>query len=411
MAKFKATISNEIKPIQQEIKKINEKLAGVELLQPSPLSTEAIMVRMQKGHIIEAKTKKKATVAKARKDFIQAINHASKPRAYQELPQFFKFCLFKNKPRRIPMKDRIGEYIRPTIEPINFRGLVGEVTYFYGELGDTDRMVYLAILNEAIRHKEFVKEFGRIPFSMEELADKAGLANSGRRQEIVEESLIRLMRTELFFKNGTGGAYLKDRFHMIQHYTSIEKTKVKDEVTERLNTIGSEQNKTIALEESAPGGFVTYFQKLQVQAQDLLAKFQPNILQLTLVTFNKPLMDAINGHEITTVDMWALKRLTRNSARSLFLYLYDVSQWRTSKEPLDIPLLELLQLMDLTPNTHTKDGTEYIWWKRSVEQVKDYLEEVNQVAQFVEHFEWLGEGEHTVLRVQLCDDVPQISKF
>jgi hypothetical protein len=400
MAKFKVTIGNEIKPLQQEIKKINAKLAGVKLLQPAKGTLDETLVRMQSGQTAHEKTQKKAIVAKARKDFIQAINHATK-RAYKELPQFFKFCLFKNQPQRIPIKDRIGEYIRPIIEPINFRGLVAEVTYYEGELGDTD---------EAIRHKEFVKEFGRIPFSIDELAEKAGLANSGRRQEIVKESLRRLTRTTLLFKNGTGGAYLKDQFHLIEHHTSIEKVKVKDEVNERLNTIGSEQNKALALAEEVPDVFVTYFKKLQGQAEDRLAKFKPRTAELTLVTFNKPLMDAINGHEITTVDMWALQRLTRNSARALYLYLYDVSQWRTSKEPLEIPLLDLLQLMDLTPNTNTKNGTEYIWWKHSVEQVKDYLEEVNQAAQFVEHFDWLGEGEETVLRVQLCDDVPQLSK-
>lgn len=408
MAKFKVTIGNEIKPLQQEIKKINEKLAGVKLLQPAKGTLDETLVRMQSGQSAHEKTQKKANVAKARKDFIQAVNHATK-RAYKELPQFFKFCLFKNQPQRIPVKDRIGEYIRPIIENVNFRGLVAEVTYYEGELGDTDRMVYLAILNEAIRHKEFVKEFGRIPFSIDELAEKAGVANSGRRHEIVKESLRRLTRTTLLFKNGTGGAYLKDQFHLIEHHTSIEKVKVKDEVNERLNTIGSEQNKVLALAEEVPDVFVTYFKKLQGQAEDLLAKFKPRTAELTLVTFNKPLMDAINGHEITTVDMWALQRLTRNSARALYLYLYDVSQWRTSKEPLEIPLLDLLQLMDLTPNSHTKDGTDYIWWKRSIEQVKDYLEEVNQAAQFVEHFEWLGEGEETVLRVQLCDDVPQLS--
>jgi hypothetical protein len=410
VAKFKATISNEIKPLQQEIKKINEALSGVELLQPAPLSLEASFKRMQKGNLLEAKTKKKATVAQKRKDFIEAINHATK-RAYKELPQFFKFCLFKNQPRRFWVKGKRSEYIEPVIEPINFRGLVGEVTYFDGELGDTDRMVYLAVLNEAIRHKEFVKEFGQIPFSMDELADKAGLANSGRRQEIVEESLIRLMRTELFFKNGTGGAYLKDRFHMIEHYTSIEKVKIKDQVNERLNTIEGEQNKALALAEEVPDVFVTYFKKLQGQAEDLLAKFKPRTFELTLVTFNKPLMDAINGHEITTVDMWALKRLTRNSARALYLYLYDVSQWRTSKEPLEIPLLELLQLMDLTVTVDHKNGKDYPQWTRTVARVQEYLEEVNQAAQFVEHFEWLGEGERMVLKVQLCSDVLQISKF
>ena len=410
MAKFKATLSNELKPVQQEIKKLNKQLAGVELLQPSPLSVEATFKRMQKGNLLEAKTKKKATVALARKDFIEARNHATK-RAYKELPQFFKCCLFKNHPRRNRIQGKLSEFIEPIKEPINFRGLVGEVTYFVGELGDTDRMVYLAILNEAIRHKEFVKEFGKIPFSMDELADKAGLSNSGQRREIVEESLLRLMRTELFFKNGTGGAYLKDRFHLIQSYTSIEKAKVADEVNGRLNTMEGEQNKALSLDESVPDVFLSSFKKLQAQAEDLLAKFKPRTPQLTLVTFNQHLMNAINGHEITTVDMWALRRLTRNSARSLYLYLYDVSQWRDSSSPLEISLVELMQLMDLAPSVEEKNGVQYTRWKRTIEMVKEYLEEVNQVAQFVEHFEWLGDGETTVLRVQLCKDVPQIQRF
>ena len=410
MAKFKATISNELKPLQQDIKKINEAIAGVELLQPTPLSLEASFKRMQKSNLLEQKTKKKATVAQKRKDFIQAINHATR-RSYKELPQFFKFCLFKNKPRRFLTQGKVGEYIEPINEPINFRGLVAEVTYYEGELGDTDRMVYLAILNEAIRHKEFVKEFGRIPFSIDELADKAGLANSGRREEIVKESLRRLTRTTLLFKNGTGGAHFTEQFHLIELYTSIEKVKVKDEVSERLNTIEGEQNKALALAEEVPDVFVTYFKKLQGQAEDLLAKFKPRTAELTLITFNKPLMDAINGNEITTVDMWALQRLTRNSARALYLYLYDVSQWRNSKEPLEIPLLDLLQLMDLAVTVDHKNGKDYPQWTRTTAQVQEIIEEVNQVAQFIEHFEWIGEGEQSILHVQLSKDVLQISRF
>jgi hypothetical protein len=409
VAKFKATISNEIKPIQQEIKKLNEKLAGVKLLQPAKGTLDETMARMQGGQLTHEKTQKKATVAKKRKDFIEAVHHYTK-RSYKELPQFFKFCLFKNNPQRFLVQGKRSEFIEPIKEHIDFRGLVAEVTYFYGELGDTDRMVYLAILNEAIRHKEFVKEFGRIPFSMDELADKAGLSDTGKRREIVEESLKRLMRTELLFKHGTGGS-LKERFHLIENYTSIEKVKVKDEVNERLNTIGSEQSKPLHLDESIPDVFVTYFQKLQGQAEGLLAKFKPRTPQLTLIIFNKHLMDAINGNEITTVDMWALQRLTRNSARALYLYLYDVSQWRTSKDPLEIPLLDLLQLMDLAPTIERKKDQEYKQWTRTIERVQELLEEVNQVAQFVEHFEWIGKGEQTILRVQLCKDVPQISKF
>jgi hypothetical protein len=393
--------------LQETIKRLDQKQKQLSFLNETPkgdIDAVGIAARMHKSHLAFEKSAVLGQLSQPREQVISAFHQYTK-RAYKELPQLFKFCLFKNKPKRFFVKEEVAkgkvcEYIVPVKEHINFRGMVAEVTYYEGELGDTDRMVYLAILNEAIKHKEFVKEFGRIPFSVDELADKAGLSKSGRRHEIVSDALRRLQTTNLLFKNGTGGVRLKERFHLIETYTSIEKTKEENNVEEHINKI--------ELQLSPNDVMVRYVEKLKIQAQELLAKFKPRTPHLMLVTFNKPLMEAINGDEITTVDMWALQHLTRLSARTLFLYLYDLSQWRDSQEPVEISLTDLMKLMDLHPNVQTINGKEYILWNRSVELVKDIFDEVNQVAKFIQYFDWLGEGENTVLRVRLADEVLQI---
>jgi hypothetical protein len=388
--------------LQETIKRLDQKQKQLSFLNETPkgdIDAVGIATRMHKSHLAFEKSAALGQLSQPREQVIRAFHQYTK-RAYKELPQLFKFCLFKNKPRRFIVQGKVSEFIEPIKEHINFRGMVAEVTYYEGELGDTDRMVYLAILNEAIKHKEFVKEFGHIPFSVDELADKAGLSKSGRRHEIVSDALRRLQTTNLLFKNGTGGVRLKERFHLIETYTSIEKTKEENNVEEHINKI--------ELQLPPNDVMVQYVEKLKIQAQELLAKFKPRTPHLMLVTFNKPLMEAINGDEITTVDMWALQHLSRLSARTLFLYLYDLSQWRTSHEPVEIPLADLMTLMDLQPNIQTKNGKEYIWWKYSVDLVKNIFDEVNHVAKFIQYFDWLGEGENTVLRVRLSDEVLQI---
>lgn len=391
-----------ISALQQELKEVDGKLKKLNHLNEAPkedgIDAVGIVARMHKSSLKHQKTDLLSELAPIRNDFIQSIHHPTS-RAYKELPQFFKFCLFKNKPQRIAVRDAKGEYLRPIQEHISFRGIEAEVIYYEGELGDTDRMVYLAILDEAIRHKEFVREFGKIPFSIDELADKANLPNSSKqRQDWVQESLQRLASTKINFRAGLGeNSPMQGTFHLLENAFSFGKAKAKEEISTQLQLI-----------ERDPNIVIEYVKTLQRQADHLFDKFKPRTPQLTLVTFNKPLMDAINSNQITTIDMWALKKLERTSARSLFLFLYDVSQWRNSKEPLELSLLELMKLMDLTPNVQTKKGKEYIWWKHSVEQVKEIFAEVNRVAQFIQYFEWLGEGENTVLKVRLSDEVLQI---
>lgn len=388
--------------LQQELKTLDQKIKGAKHLNRTPKAEgelEAIAPRMYQAILKYEKTQKQAELAQLRSNVVLAVHHSFNPRAYKELPHFFKFCLFKNKPRRFLVQGKVSEFIEPVKEHIDFRGLRAEVTYFEGELGDPDRMVYLAILNEALRHKEFVREFGKIPFSLDELGEKAGFSKH-RRKERVKESLQRLMSTSLLFKSGVGQAHFKDRFHLIARYSSIEKTKAKEEVTTRLQTLRALPPNDV---------FVTSLQQLEKQSQALFDKFEAHAPKLTFVTFNEPLMEAINGQQVTTIDMWTVSQLERPSARTLFLFLYDVSQWHHSPEPIELPLQDLLQLMDLTPENETKkDGQKYIRWNRTREKVEEIFNEVNQVAQGIQWVEWVGEGENTVLRVRLSDEILQI---
>ncbi len=348
---------------------------------------EGCMARARQRSVEDEQQRQRLEIAAVRRGFIQAVQHATR-RAYKELPHFFKFRLFKTTPRRFPVRESI-EFKGPNIEEhVDFRGIKAEVTYFDGELSDKDRMVYLAILNEAIRHKEYVREFGKIPFSMNELADKAGFSRSHQREEWVEECLNRLMKTDVYFKNSFGDFKFRDRFHLIERYYTIEKVKVTNEVQERLLT--------------------PHEQALSDQAQALLDKFKPRTPKLTLVKFNEPLMEAILGNQITTVDMWALQRITGNPARALYLYLWDISQWRTSKEPLELLLTELLTIMDLKPNLDNQEEKEYLRWKRAKDHAEETLREVNQVAQFIDWVKWEGEKEHTRVKIQLSNVILQI---
>jgi hypothetical protein len=375
--------------LQTEVRQLHQKAEGLRHLNEQD-EILGMALRFQQRSAQDELVTKKAALAQARHEFIQGVQHLTR-RAYKELPHFFKFCLFKTRPRRFKTQGRAGEFIEPIKETIDFRGIQAQVTYFQGELGDTDRLVYLAILNEAIRHKEFVCEFGKIPFSLSELADKAGFSSCHHRKEWVEESLDRLRHTSVHFSSGFGEFRFKDQFHLIESASTLEKVKVVDEVRARLTT--------------------TREQALLEQANTLLEKFKPRTPKLMLVKFNEPLMEALQGHQITTVDMWALSRLSGNPARSLYLYLWDVSQWRDSPEPLELSLLELLTLMDLTLSTYTKNGKEYARWKRAKEQAEATLNEVNQVAQFIDWLEWQGENENTRLVIKLSKDTLQIPQL
>ncbi len=375
--------------LQRDLRQLDLRLLGSDLsAQKDPVLGP--LVRAQQHAQGEEKAQKKAQLALARHDFIQSREHHT-ARAYRELPHFFKFCLFKTRPRRFLTKGRAGEFIEPTRVSVSFRGLRAEVTYYEGELGDTDRLVYLAILNEAIRHRAFVQEFGKIPFSIEELADKAGFSSCSHRRDWVQESLDRLKHTTVHFLNGFGDFQFKGKFSLIDSYYSIERVKAKTEVNERLLTVRE--------------------QALADQAQALLDKFKPRTPKLTFVTFNQPLMAALAGHQVTTVDMWALQRLSGNPARTLFLFLWDVSQWRHSQDPFEMSLNELVTLMDISIKNHRKNGREYIHWKESRGQVEKILSEVNQVAQFIDWYEWEGEKEQTRLRIKLSNDILQIPQL
>lgn len=395
MAKPRTPRNPPLHPSQQQLKDIDGQVYELRTSAPTDQS-EQFFHQVKVRNLERTQRAERQHLASLRETFLRRGDFGDTRRAYKELPQLFKFRLFKNKPRRIPITDKRGEYIRPIKETILFQNIHADVTYYEGELGDTDRMVYLAILNEAIRHKDFVREFGWVPFTISELADEIGLPKtSHRRYDLVAESLERLNKTALTVFAGFGNKTEWDRkFFLIQELISNERSRVIEDVETRLLKL--------------PAHVPDPHQATREQAKELLGKFDPKTTRLTLIKFNETLMQAINSNEITTIDMWTLRALSRNSARTLFLYLYDASQWRTSQEPLSLTVPELQHLLDIHPVVETKEGKEYIRWTPFFDLINEILREVNDLSKFIDWFSWSGERESAVLYLRLSDSVLQI---
>lgn len=400
----------QLKGLQRHLNTLREQALGLSQLHSKDYF-EGARLRDQKRRVQDELATTRGTLATMREDLITASHHDIS-RAYKELPHFFKFCLFKNQPKRVLVQDKMGEYIRPIHEAIDFRGIHAEVDYFRGELGGPDRMVYLAILNEAIQHKEFVWEFGYIPFSTQELATKAGFSKtSHQRQEWVSEALKRLTSTEITFQAGLSpdSPLLHRTLHLVQEVVTLGRKKLVDQVEGRVRAIQQgKPMRSFPHVEPTHDAVLRQMEQLATQANQQLDKLSDFAPHVTLVKFNEPLMRAINGHEITTVDLWSLQKLSRHSARALFLFLYDISQWRQSEKALSLPIGELLQILDLSLAVDHKHGKDYPRWNRTRDLIGEYFEEVNQYAKFLEKFEWVGEEEHSVLEVVLSDKTLQI---
>ena len=345
--------------------------------------------KMRANALTQEKQKKLAELAYMKETYLKAQRYYT-PRAYKELPYFFKFCLFKPNPRRQVRKEFNGEtYIKEIKSTVDFKDIQAEITYYSGELGDRDRMVFLAVINEAKRHQEFVEEFKKIPFTLDEIANKAGFPQSGRRRQWVFESLERLYQTDLLFKNTFGKFKFKDHFRLLERHTTIEKIKVSKEINKRVKLINES--------------------KLLEQSETMLAKFKPRTHKLTLVKFNEPLMDAILDGHVTTIDMWSLQHLKTANERTFYLYLYDISQWRHSSAPLEIKLTDIITLLDLKPHIITSSkGKEYTNWKRTKDQIDNIISRIGQIAKFIVWHEWEGEKKDTFLKIKLSNEVLQI---
>ena len=312
-------------------------------------------------------------------------------RAYKELPHFFKFSLFKAKPVRTYFINQKGQkQIEPITTHIDFQGIKAEITYYGGELGDFDRMVFLAVMNEAFKNKDFIQKFGYIPFTLDVIADKAGISNMSNRRQKVNESLERLRLTSIKFKNSFGEFRFKGAFHLLSSVTSIEAKKIKS-----------------SLKKETKEGVI---KKSSLQAQLILDGIHSKARKLTLVNFDKKLIEALLGKQVTTIDIFALQNLENARERTLFLYLYDIAQWRKKNYLLELSIQDVITLLDLKLH-YIKE--KYIQWNRTKNQIETIFCNVEKLAKFFISYRWEGEKENSKILINLdtnCIQIPKLLK-
>ncbi len=328
-------------------------------------------------------------LASIKEDNIKSIDHPY-DRAYKEPFHFFKFPLIKRRPRGIIEKKIDGKiYIEKLVEHINFQGVELDVTYYAGELGDQERMVWLAVMNNGIRHLDFVKEFGWIPYSTANIARDANLGYSNRIKGT--KSLDKLQKTFVEFNSPFGSFMYKGAFHMID---SVGTIKIKDLRAHVKKIIAS---KNIITDKA-----------LIEQAQRILDGIKPRTPKINLLSFHRNLMDAIIANQITTVDNWSMNKLSDVGERTLFLYFYDIAQWYKSHTPKKVNIFELMALADLKLHIIKRKGKEYINWKRTIKQIETFMNNVKSEGKFILRWEWIGEKENTWLHIYLDKDARQI---
>ncbi len=327
-------------------------------------------------------------LASIKEENIKSIDHPYN-RAYKEPFHFFKFPLIKRRPRGVIEKEIDGKvYIEKLVKNINFQGIELEVTYYGGELGDPDRMVWFAVMNNGIRYLEFVKEFGWIPYSS---ADIARDANFGIQTSKVSRCLKKLRLTDVEFKTPFGNFAYSGAFHMID---TVKTMRTKD--------LKAQVNKTIK------GKDIVADKVLIDQAREILGSIKPKTPKINLLSPHRILMDAIIANQVTTIDYWSVNKLSDVGEKNLYFYFYDIAQWRKSHRPKKINIFELLDLTDLKLHIIKRKGKEYINWKRTTNQIETFLKNIQAESKFFLYWEWVGEKENTWLHVYLDKDARQI---
>ncbi len=382
---MRPAFSNVINTIEYHTKKVKEADQG--LIDIRNEKNPRLRTEITKNLLSERK-RHLLRIASLKEENIKSIHHPY-DRNYKELFHFFKFPLIKRRPRGVIEKEIDGKvYIEKLVERINFQGIELEVTYYGGELGDQERMVWFAVMNNGIKHLEFVKEFGWIPYPTTNIARDAGL---GKRTSHVSKSLEKLRLTDVKFKTPFGGFAYKGGFHMID---TVQTTKAKD--------LKGQVKKIIKSKHPVAD------KVLIDQAQEILGGIKPRTPKLSLISYHRNLMDAIMANQVTTVDYWSFNKLSDAGEKNLYFYFYDIAQWRKSHTPKKIHILELMDLADIKLHIRTTKGKEYINWKRPISQIEAFLKNIQAEGKFFLYWEWVGEKENTWLHVCLDKDTNQI---
>ncbi|MCP3942831.1 MAG: hypothetical protein GY710_15280 [Desulfobacteraceae bacterium] len=369
--------------LKNKIKEIDQELIDIRNEKNPRLRAEITQ------NLLSERKKYLLRLASVKEDNIKSIHHPYN-RAYKEPFHFFKIPLIKRRPRSLIKKTIDGEtYVKELTEYINFQGIELNVTYYGGELGDPDRVVWFAVMNNGIRHLEFVKEFGWIPYSRTDIARDAGLGE--KRASHVSKCLEKLRLTDVKFKTPFGGFAYKGAFHMIDTIQTIGAKDLRARVKKIIESKHPVADKVLI-----------------EQAQEILGGIKPRTPKLNLISYHRNLMDAIIANHITTVDYWSVNKFSDVGEKNLYLYFYDIAQWYKSDTPKKISLPELMVLADLKLHIRKAKGKEYPEWKRAKDQIEAFLKSVDSEAKFILYWEWIGEKENTWLHIYLNKDARQI---
>ncbi len=116
----------------------------------------------------------------------------------------------------------------------------------------------------------------------------------------------------------------------------------------------------------------------------------------------------IIANQITTIDYWSVNKLSDVGEKNLYFYFYDIAQWYKSDTPKKINIFELVDLADTKLQVRKAKGKEYINWKRTINQIETFINNVKSEGKFIIRWEWVGEKENTWAHVFLNKDARQI---
>lgn len=297
----------------------------------------------------------------------KGLGGANITRIQQQLPFFFKFGLFKSKARKAKKIEKDGGvYIEEMKENIQFGNIECDVTYKESELGDKERMVMMYFFHKAIMDIKYVSGYGEVFFTTKDIMHQTGIKSRAK----IDEAIRNLENTQVSFKNRFGSFSFKTSFHIILSSSSFSLKKLKDKKKEE--------------------GKADYI-------DNFLNSLPPETNSVRSISFTRALIEAFEGEIKTTIDMYALRALSDIHERTIFLYLYDMSQWM-NKEYLELQLQEIGALLSL-------NFSEIRDLKK---QIKKYMSSVEKVSKFIIDFEFKGRKENTKLCLHLSSTTKQI---